>query len=70
VVVCEGEQNHFHPDYRSPGEPYVPPLTREIDVGYLACRKFMEANDVQVLNASRKTSVTAFDRIDTDQVLS
>jgi hypothetical protein len=69
LAVCDGEQNHFHPNYRGPGECYVAPLSHEVEIGYLACREFLKAHDVQVLNASRQTCVTAFDKIDVDQVL-
>jgi hypothetical protein len=48
VAVCEGEQNHFHPEYRAPGDPYVVPLQNEIEIGYSACRNFQEARDIHV----------------------
>ncbi len=69
VVICEGEQNHFHPNYRAPGESYVAPLPHEIEIGYLACREFLKAHDIQVFNASRQTCITAFDKINIDEVL-
>ncbi len=69
LAVCDGEQNHFHPDYRAPGEPYVVPLPDQVQVGYSACRKFLEERGVRVLNASRQTRVAAFERVDIDRVL-
>lgn len=69
VAVSEGEQNHFHPDYRGRNDRYVPPLVHEVEVGYATCREFLQAQGVEVLNASRQTQVTAFDRIDLERVL-
>lgn len=69
IAVSEGEQNHFHPDYRARGDSYVVPLHDEIEIGYSACRNFLEARGVGVFNASRQTRVAAFDRVDLDRVL-
>ncbi len=69
VAVSEGERNHFHPGYRVPGDAYVIPLQDETEIGYAACREFLERRGVGIYNASRETRVEAFDRIDIDRVL-
>ncbi len=69
VMVADGEQNHFHPDYRPPGEKwYIPRLDHQKN-SFLAAKKYALANGIEIINASRETHLDVFDCINFDQVI-
>jgi hypothetical protein len=67
--ICEGEINHFHKDYHKIGEawhePRVPTLTQAYAYAARECKK----QGVHVYNASRRTALDVFPRVDFDAVL-
>ena len=69
VAISSGERDHFHPDYRKPGEAFQPPLRDAMRRGYRCCARVLKERGVAVFNASRRTVVDAFPRIDLDAVL-
>nr|WP_247738598.1 MULTISPECIES: 6-hydroxymethylpterin diphosphokinase MptE-like protein [unclassified Shimia] len=68
VFVGEGEQNHFHPDYRQPGEKWHPPNLDVLEVSYRKARKVCESRGVLIVNASRQTQLEVFQRADFDNI--
>jgi hypothetical protein len=67
--ISEGEQNHFHQDYRKPGEKWNDPRVDVLEISYRHARKACEDVGVKVFNASRTTHLDVFERIDLDDVL-
>lgn len=70
VLVSEGEINHFHPDYRKPGEEWTVPLLDRQSEEFLAARNYIESNGGKIVNASRFTKLDVWDRIDFDDLFS
>lgn len=69
VYLCEGEVNHFHPDYRKPGEKwYKPNLARQIR-SFTAARETIESEGGKIYNATRGGKLEVFERIDFDKLI-
>lgn len=66
IYHYEGEQNHFHPEYRTAGEKWHQPNLEVLEVSYRKARDFCAARDIRILNASRKTCLDVFERSDFD----
>lgn len=66
--VHEGEQNHFHPGYRKPGETWHQPNLDVLEVSFSRARARCAARGVPVLNASRHTRLEVFERADFDSL--
>ena len=60
----EGEQNHFHPEYRVLGERWHQPNLEVLEASYGRARDCCAALGVPIFNASRKTCLDAFERFD------
>lgn len=59
-MECQGEGNHFSPDYRKPGEIWaVPRLDMKFRAFELAQETF-ERDGRRVLKASRRTKLEVF----------
>ena len=69
VLVSAGEVNHFHPDYRKPGETWTMPKLELQYRAFQAAKKAIEENGGLIFNASRKTALDVFPRVDFDQVV-
>lgn len=67
VLVSEGEINHFHQDYRKPGETWTVPRMQEQAHAFAFCRAACEASGVNLYNASRKSALEALKRISFDE---
>ena len=69
ILISDGETNHFHKDYRKKGESWTVP---QLDMQKMAFRAFLEyaeANGVRIFNASRKTNLKVFERVELDDIL-
>ncbi|WP_375687099.1 hypothetical protein [Pseudooceanicola sp. LIPI14-2-Ac024] len=64
-----GERNHFHPDYRAPGERWHQPNLEVLEASYARARQVCEARGIRIVNASRETRLDVFDRADLDTLL-
>jgi hypothetical protein len=64
----EGEQNHFHPEYRQPGETWHEPNLEVLEVSYAKARDACAAAGVRLLNASRDSALDVLERVDFDQL--
>ena len=63
VYISEGEQNHFHPDYRKPGEHWHQPNLDYQNVSFLAAHKYAQENGVSICNATRGGNLEVFPRV-------
>ena len=68
VLVAAGEQNHFHPSYRTRGEAWTVPLLAEQERAYAYCRAAFESEGRILVNASRKSELTVLERADFDLI--
>lgn len=69
ALISEGEVNHFHPEYRKPGERWHYPVLDRLEHSYQFAKDYCEALGVQVYNASRVSKLEIFPRVDLDDVL-
>ncbi|MCB1396695.1 MAG: glycosyltransferase [Rhodobacter sp.] len=69
ALVSEGEVNHFHPDYRKPGERWHMPVLDRLEASYTHARDYCDSIGVKVWNASRFSKLEVFPRADLDAVL-
>jgi hypothetical protein len=69
ILEHQGEVNHFHPEYRKPGETWTVPLLDLQYKAFLSARKTFEANGGVIINASRKTALDVFPCADFDTVM-
>ncbi|MCX6579490.1 MAG: DUF115 domain-containing protein [Candidatus Aminicenantes bacterium] len=67
VIISVGEHNHFHPDYRKPGETWTIPRLDKQREEFIRARQMYEAAGGKVYNASRQTKLDAWERVDFDQ---
>ncbi|MEM7673273.1 MAG: glycosyltransferase, partial [Verrucomicrobiota bacterium] len=70
VIVGEGEINHFHKDYRPSGEKWTMPQYANMERDFAESKRIFEQAGGRIYNASRKTKLDVFERIDLDEVLS
>lgn len=63
-----GERNHFHPEYRAPGELWHRPNLDVLEHSFARAREGCEAVGARIFNASRDTALTVFERADFDQL--
>jgi hypothetical protein len=66
VLQSHGERNHFHPDYRKPGETWTVPRLAEMAHAFAFCRAAFEMAGRRLYNASRQTALTAIERVSFD----
>lgn len=69
ILEHQGETNHFHPEYRMPGETWTIPLLDLQYKAFLAAKKAVENRGSYIFNASRKTALDVFPCVDFDHVL-
>ena len=68
-IISEGELNHFHKDYRLPGERWnLPNLEKQV-LAFEAARVACEASGIEILNATKGTKLKVFKCIDIADVL-
>ncbi len=69
VIQSRGEINHFHPDYRKPGETWTLPLLDQQRLAFQCAGQAFEAAGGRLINASRRTKLNVLPRADFDQVV-
>jgi hypothetical protein len=69
VYICEGEVNHFHPDYRKPGELWHEPNLAYAEKSFLAAARFIENTDQKIYNATCGGNLSIFPRVQLETVL-
>ncbi len=68
VLVSEGEVNHFHKDYRKPGEKWHIPNLEYHEKSFERVNKEVEQRNIKVFNATRGGKLEAFPRKEFDEV--
>mgnify|MGYP001082170012 CR=1 FL=1 len=61
VLLCKGEINHFHKDYRKVGESWTVPLLDLQKKAFYKAKSFYENNGGKIINVSRKTDLDVFE---------
>lgn len=69
ALKCEGERNHFHPDYRKPGEVWALPDLEMQHRSFSVARRVFEQEGRRIVNASRRTKLDVFPLGDLDAIL-
>ena len=66
--ILEGtdESNHFIKGYRPRGEKWSIPHLREQEMAFIYSKEYMDRHGGKVWNASRKTELKVFERVDYD----
>jgi len=64
IIVSSGEINHFHPDYRKPGELWNQPNLQNQILAFNKAKSFCDENRVEILNATKGTHLEVFKKID------
>ncbi len=70
VLVHNGEQNHFHADYRAPGERWSMPNMEVQRKAFIRAREHFAKNDGIIINASRRTKLDVFPRARLEDIIS
>jgi hypothetical protein len=68
ILLAGSERNHFHSEYRKPGETWTVPRMSEMQHAYEFCRAAFEADGRLLLNASRRSELTSLERVPFDDV--
>ena len=69
VIVSQGERNHFHPDYRKPGEKWTMPLMDRQQREFQLMRWRLESAGRRVFNASRRSKLGTIGRVNFDDIV-
>lgn len=69
VIRSRGEVNHFHPDYRKPGEAWTMPRMDEQRQAFRRARRAFERAGGRLVNASRQTKLDALPRANFDDLV-
>lgn len=69
ILTHQGEINHFHPDYRKPGEKWTMPLLDKQREAFEVAKTVVESQKGKVFNASRTTKLEVFPTVDFDLLL-
>ena len=68
-IISEGERNHFHADYRKPGEKWnIPNLQNQI-LAFEAARSACEEHGVQIYNATSGSKLDVFEFADLERFI-
>ena len=68
VHISENEKNHFHPDYRKPGEKWCRPNLELQEKSYEAAKYAFEKSGGKIYNATRGGKLEIFPRVDFDSL--
>ena len=69
IIVSSGERNHFHKGYRELGDQWTMPRLDLQRGAFAKAKEAFEEDGRKILNASRKTELDLFERVDLDEVL-
>jgi hypothetical protein len=68
VVVNAGEKNHFHKDYRKPGETWTYPRMEDQQRAFEYAKIALEKDGRRLINASRSTKLEILEKADFDEI--
>ncbi|MDB4385091.1 DUF115 domain-containing protein [Opitutaceae bacterium] len=69
VFVSDGEINHFHPNYRKPGETWSIPRPEAHERNYTKCLSELRKRGVTLANATPGTAVKSLPLIDLEDLI-
>jgi hypothetical protein len=69
VYIDSGEKNHFHADYRKPGEKWFAANIDHQEKTFLAAAEGAKKNGVKIFNATRGGKLEIFSRVKFDSVI-
>ena len=69
ILTHKGEINHFHPEYRKPGETWTMPQLELQRKAFSAAKMAVEAQGGCIYNASRETALDVFPTVDLDSIM-
>lgn len=67
--LAHQSSNHFHPDYRKPGEIVNAAPIEMMNRGFSLMREFVDAAGIEVFNISRTSHLEAFERMSVEEAL-
>jgi hypothetical protein len=68
VLISEGESNHFHKDYRKPGEKWTVPKLEKQRHAFAFCRAAFEREGRKLINASRKSELDVIQKVEFNKI--
>jgi hypothetical protein len=68
ALISKGEQNHFHPDYRKPGEVWSIPNMGLQRLTFMRAKNEYSKVGRRIINASRATALDVFPKVDFDSL--
>jgi len=68
IIVSEGENNHFHKDYRKAGELWSQPEIIELEKGYNLINDYAKKLGIKIYNSSRKSKLEVFEKKTFDDI--
>lgn len=68
-VTHQGEDNHFIPNYRNPGEKWAPPNPKKTEAAFQCARNYCESQGIEIYNCTRGGRLEVFERKSIDEVL-
>jgi hypothetical protein len=69
VYISEGERNHFHQNYRKPGELWHQANLEYQEKAFLAAKQFAEENKIKIYNATRGGRLEIFPRVNLEEAI-
>lgn len=68
ILTGSGECNHFDPNYRPKGEKWTMPHLKEQEMAYDYANKYAATHGGVIKNASRKSNLLSFEKVDFDSL--
>jgi hypothetical protein len=69
ILEHQEEINHFHPDYRQPGEQWTMPQLDKQYKAFICAKETFEKHGGVIYNASRQTALDVFEQVNFDTVV-
>lgn len=67
-LTYNNENNHFHKEYRQPGERWNVPNLHMQQKSFESIKLFCESNDIKIYNLSRETNLEVFNKANLDNI--
>ena len=68
IFISEGESNHFHPNYRQPGEKWIEPKLYQQKKVFTEAGRVVEKLGGQIFNATRGGKLEVFPRVEFEKL--
>ncbi len=68
ILISEGESNHFHPNYRKPGEKWAEPKLNQQKKAFEEAGKAVEKMGGRIFNATRGGKLEVFPRVNFNEL--